>query len=147
LVAALALGCKNDELIDRTVARDTPVPIVRVTARVPLPDRYLFAASLTLPMAECSWVVSVQAAEPDMTGTREAIALDSFLREQGPTGEQDKPSADESLQEWMARFDPYQSRWDGLVDDPLTTVRKHITQVEQSLALRPEVLGQAPFEG
>jgi hypothetical protein len=136
------------KLIDVAVARDTPVPIVRTIVRLPLPDRYVYAASLTLPLAECSWVVSVQAAEPGMTGIREAIALDSFLRGQGPAGEQhEKPSADESLEETMARFDPYQPRWDGLVDDPLTTVRKHITQVEQSLALRPEVLDQAPFQG
>jgi hypothetical protein len=107
----------------------------------------LFSAALTLPLAECSWVVSVQAAEPDTIGIREAIALDAFLRGQGAAGEpQDKRSA-ESLEETMVRFDPYQSRWDGLVDDPLTNVRTHITAVEQSLALRPEVCDQSPFHG
>ena len=47
----------------------------------------------------------------------------------------------------MASFDPYQPRWDGLVDDPLTIVRKHITLVEHSMALRPEVFDQTPFHG
>jgi len=139
---------RTTKLIDLAVARDTPIPVVRVIMRVPLPDRYAFVASLTLSLADCSWVVSVQAVEPDMTGLREAIALDSLLRGQGSAAEQhDKRSADESLEEAMASFDPYEPRWDGDVNDPLTTVRKHVALVEQSLTFRPEVLDQVPFDG
>ena len=142
--ARMPSDARTTKLIDLTVARDTPVPIVCVIMRVPLPDRHLFAASLTLPLAECSWVVSVQAAEPDMTGIREAIALDSFLRGQGPAGEQhDKPSADESLQETMAGFEPYQSRWDGLVRRPTN----HSPKAHHARGAKPRTPTRSPRPG
>ena len=61
---------RTTKVIELAVVWGTSLPIVRVVLRVPLPDRYAFVASLTLPLAECSWVVKVQAVDPDTTGAR-----------------------------------------------------------------------------
>jgi hypothetical protein len=139
---------RTTRVIELAVSRGATLPIVRSIVRIPVFDHYAFVAALTLPLAECSWVVRLQTAEMDVTGVREAIALDFFLRGEAPSGRQTSQAPVEgTLEEVTAGFDPYQPCWDGPTDDPLTIARRHITTVEQSLVFRPEVFDQPPFHG
>jgi hypothetical protein len=111
-------------------------PIVRLVVRLPLPDRYLFVGSLTIPLAECSWVVKLQAVEGSMTGLREAFAADRALEELGV----------QSFQELRGIFDPYDRRWDDIAPgDPLTAVRHCLDRLETSLQFTSEFSTQKPF--
>jgi hypothetical protein len=133
-------GDRTRKVIEVVVAREGSVPIVRTIVRLPLPDRYLYSGSLTMPLAECSWVIQVQAPESGETGIREAVAFAQFLNEgNAPAAGQDSPA------DLMAGFDAYDARWDGLIDDPLSAVRRHIDLVEGSLRFAPPVLAAAPF--
>jgi hypothetical protein len=132
---------------------DPRVPIVRTLVRIPLTeedDRKLsFLGSLTLLLADCSWIVQVQARDDGVpveidgkviktTGAREAFAFDRALAESG----------EQSLEEIEAAFDPYDRRWDGIVPgDPLTTVRQHLDRLQESIQCGPEFYDQAPFNG
>ena len=130
---------RTRQIIEVTVERAGPVPIVRSTFRLPLPDRYLYSASLLLPLARCSWVVQVQSPEVDLTGLRESVAMLQFLQESQVAD--DRPSETDP----MAGFEPYDARWDGLVDDPLSAVRRQIGLVERSLVFAPAVLEAPPY--
>jgi hypothetical protein len=88
-------------------------------------------------LAECSWVVKLQANEGDPTGMRETIAMDVALQER----------AGLPLDELMATFDPYDQRWDRITipNDPLLAVRTDLDRIQASLRCRPEFNGQSPF--
>jgi hypothetical protein len=111
-------------------------PVVRVVVRLPLPDRYLFVGSLTIPLAGCSWVVKLQAVEGSITGLREALAADRALKELGI----------QSFQELKGTFDPYDRQWDDIAPgDPLTSVRHYLDRLEASLQFGSEFSAQEPF--
>jgi hypothetical protein len=117
---------------------DPKGPIVRMVVRIPLPDRYGFVGSLTLPLAECSWVVKLQAAEGSMTGLREALAADRALKELGL----------QSFQDLRGNFDPYDRQWDDMAPgDPLSAVRHYLDRLEASLQFGSEFSAQKPFRG
>src|SRR4051794_24884264 len=54
---------RTKKVIEVSVSREAPIPIVRAILRLPQPDHYVYSASLTVPLAECSWDIKVQAAE------------------------------------------------------------------------------------
>ena len=111
-------------------------PVVRVVVRIPVPDRYLFVGSLTIPLAECSWVVKVQAVEGSITGLREALAADRALKEGGL----------HSFQDLEGVFDPYDRQWDDIAPgDPLTAVRHYLDRLEASLQFDSAFSTQKPF--
>ena len=67
---------------------------------------------------------------------REAFAFDTALREG------DEQSTDQIIES----FDPYERRWDDIVPgDPLSLVRGHLDQLQASLECRPEFYEQPPF--
>lgn len=120
------------------IESDPTLPVVRTLFRLPLPDRYTFIGSLTVPLAECNWVIRLQAFEGSLTGVREALAFNQAHREHG----------DGSFEELLGSFDPYDRRWDGIVPgDPLTTVRKYLDRVQASVQCRPEFYDRTPFHG
>jgi hypothetical protein len=113
-------------------------PVVRVVIRLPVPDRYLFVGSLTIPLADCSWVVKLQAVEGSITGLREALAADRALKELGL----------QSFQELRGIFDPYDRQWDDMAPgDPLSAVRHYLDRLEASLQFGSEFSAQKPFRG
>jgi hypothetical protein len=92
-------------------------------------------------------VVQVQAAEQEITGLREAVALQAFLTSEVGQERLKGASATEEddLGGLMTGFDAYEERWDGLVDDPLSTVRRHADRIERSLVFAAPVLEATPF--
>ncbi len=140
-------GDRTRKIIDVAVNHEKSVPIVRSIARLPFPDRYVYSASFIVPLAACSWVVQVQAAEEEITGLREAVALQAFLTSEEGQERLKGPSAsdEDEVGGLMTGFDAYEERWDGLVDDPLTRVRRHADRIERSLAFTEPVLEATPF--
>lgn len=121
---------------------DLRIPTVRVLLRLPLPEegdrRHGFLGSLTIPLAECSWVVKVLAVEGHTTGLRESTAFVTANKEGAKNGQ--------SHDEIMATFNPYDRRWDTIVPgDPLSAVRDHLDRLQTSLQCRPEFYDQTPF--
>lgn len=119
------------------VTVDPNGPVVRTLFRLPFRDRYLFVGSLTVPLAKCSWVVKLQAAEGPMTGVRESIAAVRALEK----------SRLQSFQELEGIFDPYDREWDDIApSDPLTAVRHYLDRIETSLQFGSEFFIQKPFQ-
>ena len=90
---------RTPRLLHIAVHHETPVPVVLTLIRVVAPGerRYSFVGSITLPLAECSWVVKVQSSEGGTTGVRETLAGARFRRQ----------NPDLSIGEMRSRFDPY----------------------------------------
>jgi hypothetical protein len=130
---------RTARLLDLAVHRETPVPAVSTLIRGAMPDvhRYVFIGALTLPLAECSWVIKAQSAEGTITGVRETLAFARFSREQR--------LSNQSIEGLMSVFDPYDEQWDSDLDDPLTSVRQSMKVVLASLEVDPEVRQAAPF--
>lgn len=140
---------EGDERISRViecaVSSNHGVPIVRVLLRLPMDDRphgYCFIGALTIPLADCFWVVKLQADELHMTGYRETLARTSWLREH-----RQELSWDESTVDAIMAVDIDAPEYDTGIDEPLTAARTLLTQIEQSIRLQPEVFEQTPFHG
>jgi hypothetical protein len=122
------------------VESDRRVPFVRELLRLPLSaigGRGVgFFGAVTVPLAECSWHIGLQAREGHITGMREAIVLDRAWQERG----------EQSFDQVFESCDPYDRRWDDIVPgDPLTVVRSHLDRLQASLECRPEFYEHAPF--
>jgi hypothetical protein len=128
---------RTPRLLHIAVHHETPVPVVLTLIRVVVPGdrRYSFVGSITLPLAECSWVVKVQSSEGGTTGVRETLAGARFRR----------ANPDLSIEEMRSRFDPYDAHWDSDESDPLTLVRRSTDRLLASLEVDPEVRKAQPF--
>jgi hypothetical protein len=120
---------------------DQRVPVVRELIRLPLSlvsDSGIgFGGALTVPLADCSWYIGLQAREGGITGIREAVAFDRAVQERG----------ERSTDEIFESFDPYDRRWDDIVPDPLSAVRSHLDRLQASIECGPEFYEQTPFSG
>lgn len=126
-------------VVQITVHRETPVPVVCALIRLPDDHRYTFVGAITVLLAECSWVIKVQSSEGPVTGLREAAAFDRFLEEH--------PMPRASVEGLASHFDPYEAHWDSDHSDPLTLVRQSANKVLASLEVDPEVRRRTPFPG
>jgi hypothetical protein len=135
-LVGLATARREPRIIELDVQQNGVVPIVRLLLRVPLEDRYAFVGSLTMPVAEASWVVKVMAREGPITGVREAVAFARYSAEHP-----DRSPGSVHVED----FDPYDARWDSDATDPLTAVRTHLRRIQETVTVRPEVEHEAPF--
>jgi hypothetical protein len=124
-------------LLHVSVHHETPLPVVFTLIRVPDDRRYAFVGAITLPLAECSWVIKVQSSEGSTTGIRETLAGARF-RKQYSTPES-------SIEHLASHFDPYDAQWDLDENDPLTLVRQSTNKVLASLEVDAEVRRATPF--
>ena len=128
-------------LLHLAVHREAPVPAVRtlileVLAEEGRHPRHIFIGAITLPLAECSWVIKTQAVEGQMTGVRESVAFARYSKERPELSFEDRVSS----------FDPYDAQWDLDEElDPLTSVRKSMDRVYASLEWDPAVLSAPRF--
>jgi hypothetical protein len=140
LADQLEIDGRTARLLAVAVHRETPVPSISTLIRGVAPDgdRYFFIGAITLPLAECSWVIKAQSGEAGMTGVRESLAFVRFSKEQRLAGQ--------SIEEIRSIFDPYDEQWDtDQYDEPLTSVRQSLKRIFASLEVDPEVLQAAPF--
>ena len=122
-----------------TVRRDTPLPAVCTLTQVRSPGDhgYAYVGVITLVLAECWWAIKVQCSEGNVTGMREAVALDRLLQEH--------TESEQSIEELTSKFDPYDEQWDSELLDSLTVVRRSMYRVLTSLEVDPAVRQAAPF--
>ena len=130
---------RSPRLLHLAVHRETPVPVVETLIRIPgLGDHgYGFVGAVTVPLADCSWVVKVESYEVGSTGVRVTLAGARFRREhRGP---------ESSIEELAHDFDPYDAQWDLDENDPLTSVRQSTNKLLVSLEVDPEVRQATSF--
>ncbi|KAB8146028.1 hypothetical protein F8S13_02820 [Chloroflexia bacterium SDU3-3] len=102
-----------------------------------MPGNY-YGGGLFMPFRDCEYVVHVICREGQLTGLREAVALDTVLAEH-----QGAPLPD--LMEQARRL-AYDERYDEqFPDHALSRWRRHLRAIEQSLALDAEARQLAPF--
>lgn len=119
------------------------------------PTGMTYLGSITLPFRDFSFVLKVQCAEQGATGFREAVVLDQLISSGEVT-----VSSDGKIQGWMK--DPYDSSIEAPLmrnqseaceydnqfpDHPLSRARNVLNHIEKTLAIAPEVLSSASFEG
>ena len=112
------------------------------------PKGVVYLGSLTIPFRDRSYVIKLQALELGMTGVRDAVILDRYLRE-----------GNVNLDNWSA--DPYNStytkgtlmnkseapKYDAEFEDhPLTRVRKYLSEIEDNIVFKPEMEKLTKFE-
>jgi hypothetical protein len=134
-------------LIEATVAEVDGQSAVRQLLKVRLPGReagLAFLGSYTVPKAECSAVVKVQAAEGATTGVREAFVLDRV----GVDGfYQPHPYAPD-LAEGLPYHVADAPEWDRTFPEhPLTWVRAEVDRIVQTVRFHPDFRSLPPFPG
>ena len=112
------------------------------------PKGVVYLASLTVPFRDRSYVIKLQALELGMTGVRDAVILDRYLRE-----------GNVNVDNWSA--DPYNSKYTKgsrmnkseaikydaeFEDHPLSQVRKYISEIERDIIFKPEMEKLTKFE-
>jgi len=116
------------------------------------PTGLVFIGSYTLPFANESYVLKIQATETGITGIREAaiIAMEPHFEIDEETGkiagwEQDPYDPSYRGTFMMNRADDrrYDERFP---DHPLSLVRKHLRELRSSLTIAKEIQDSAPFQ-
>ena len=112
------------------------------------PKGVVYLGSLTIPFRDRSYVIKLQALELGMTGVRDAVILDRYLRE-----------GKVNVDNWSA--DPYNStytkgtlmnkseapKYDAEFEDhPLTRIRKYLSEIEENIVFKPELVKLNRFE-
>jgi hypothetical protein len=117
-----------------------------------------YVASLTLPFAECSFVLKVQCPEHGVTGMRDSVVLGEVMSKM-------KFTTQEELQRWMDEKwfqDPYDPAVRSPVsrnqsedplhdarfpDHPLSRARRYLASLASTLRISPALLQARPFTG
>lgn len=124
-------------------------PAIKTIFKIPQqPKGVVYLGSLTIPFRDRSYVIKIQALELGMTGVRDSVILDRFLRE-----------GNVNIDNWSA--DPYNSTYTKgtrmnkseapeydveFEDHPLTRVRKYISEIEENIVFKPELEKLTKFE-
>jgi hypothetical protein len=100
------------------------------------PSGMTYVGSVTIPLANCSYVLKVQCEEHGITGLRETFLLDKKLREGG--------TVEAALEEIGRSADAPEH--DALFPDhPLARARKHLGFIASALYVDPRLLSVTPF--
>lgn len=136
-------------LVEAFVVTLDGAPALLQVVKIPLPNRQgqAFIASVTVPRATSSAVLTLVAAEGQMTGGREAMVLADVIQQTGgpdafyaphPYAPQTQPKLP-----WHRADDP---RFDErMPDHPLSRARRWLRHVLATARLDPEFAGQPPF--
>ena len=95
-----------------------------------------FSALIFVLFSECFWLFGIEIEANELVGAREGAVAGVVIdqRASGVLGN--------------SRFDPYDSKWDGLIpleDDPLTRIRILVQELRQSIQLDESLLDLATF--
>ncbi|MFF3320546.1 hypothetical protein ACFYV5_34325 [Streptomyces sp. NPDC003035] len=132
-------------LIEASVKSLGELPALRQILKLPLPGQpsgQVFIGSYTVPRAECSTVVKIQAPERGMTGMREAMVMaqvgpDAFYRAHPYA-----PEVRDGLPFHAADHERYDAQFP---DHPLTRVRGVLGALATSVAVAPEFAALPSF--
>ncbi|MFD0142689.1 MULTISPECIES: hypothetical protein [unclassified Streptomyces] len=134
-------------LIEASVKSLGGLPALRQILKLPMPGQahgQVFIGSFTVPRAECSTVVKIQAPERGTTGMREAMVMaqvgpDAFFRAH--------PYAPE-VQGGLPFHAADHARYDAeFPDHPLTRVRNVLGALAEAAGVAPDFAALAPFTG
>jgi hypothetical protein len=134
-------------LVEADVVRFGPVPALRQVIKMPQPDRaagQAFLGSYTLPRADCTAVVKIQALEQGTTGVREAKVLIELGPERYFMVHPYASDLRQGLPFHWADAPHYDAHFP---DHPLTRVRDTLAQLAVSLRVSPDFAALPPFTG
>ncbi|MFI2371317.1 hypothetical protein [Streptomyces sp. NPDC018833] len=125
-------------LIEASVKTLGALPALRQILKLPLPGQpsgQAFIGSFTIPRADCSTVVKIQAAERGTTGMREAMVM----AEVGPADYfRPHPYAPE-VQGGLPFHAADHAQWDArFPDHPLSRVRRGLAALAEGVEVAPE---------
>ncbi|MCX4825016.1 hypothetical protein OG883_35190 [Streptomyces sp. NBC_01142] len=132
-------------LIEASVKSLGRLPALKQILKLPLPGQpsgQAFIGSFTVPRANCSTVVKIQAPERGMTGMREAMVMaqvghDKYFRPHpyAPEVQGGLPFHAADHAQWDAQFP----------DHPLTRVRRALDSLAEVVQVTPEFAALPPF--
>jgi hypothetical protein len=132
-------------LIEASVKPLGQLPALRQILKLPLPGQpsgQAFIGSFTVPRAQCSTVVKIQAPERGMTGMREAMVMaqvghDNYFRPHpyAPDVQGGLPFHAADHAQWDAQFP----------DHPLSRVRRALAALAEAVQVAPEFAALPPF--
>ncbi|MBM9622958.1 hypothetical protein ACFU9F_20905 [Streptomyces zhihengii] len=134
-------------LIEASVKPLGGLPALRQILKLPLPGQahgQVFIGSFTVPRAECSTVVKIQAPERGTTGMREAMVMARV----GP-GDYFRPHPyAPGLQGGLPFHEADHARWDEqFPDHPLSRVRRVLAELAATVRVEPPFAALPPFAG
>ena len=124
-------------LIEFGVRHAVPLPVVRAVIRIPVGGGLAFPG-LVDPAPRIVQLGHQDSRVPD--GPVNGSPRGTCSR---PLAEGARPTRTASTR--LDDFDPYDVRWDGRFDDPLSGVRTRLGEIESTIAFGPELEGQPPF--
>lgn len=132
-------------LIEASVKSLGQLPALKQILKLPLPGQpsgQAFIGSFTVPRANCSTVIKIQAPERGMTGMREAMVMaqvghDKYFRPHpyAPEVQGGLPFHAADHVQWDAQFP----------DHPLSRVRRTLDALSGAVQVVPEFAALAPF--
>ncbi|GAA2839436.1 hypothetical protein GCM10010441_74800 [Kitasatospora paracochleata] len=133
-------------LIEAVVGELDGVPAVRQLVKIPLPGRsgQAFIGSWTIPRAECSTVLKIQAGEGRMSGLREAMVADQVGYDDYFRPHPYAPELRGGLPYHVADHPEWDDRFP---DHPLTLVRATLERLTPTVRLAGGFKALPPFPG
>jgi hypothetical protein len=144
---ALMAAQQGATLVEADVVEIGGLPALRQVLKVRLPDQptgQAFLGSFTIPRANCSAVLRVQAAEGQPTGIREALVLGQVGPEAFFQPHPHVPDVNLPLPFHIADDPAYDAQFPR---HPLSCVRRVMAQLAQQTGLQPVFTAQPPFTG
>ena len=145
----------NGGIVEVELIEIQQIPVIRTIFKIPQqPTGITYLGSLTIPFKQASYVVKLQAPEIAMTGMRESIILDQWLKEQPHNGTE----GTDALEGWAQ--DPYDADWkEGtrytiaehrkydlkFPTHPLSLTRKLLAELEQELKFNERMMKAERF--
>jgi hypothetical protein len=142
---ALTAARQGATLIEADAVEIGGLAALRQIVKVKLPDQPVgqaFLGSFTIPRANCSAVLRVQAAEGQPTGIREAMVLDQVGPEAFFKLHPHVPDIKLPLPFHVADDPAYDAQFPS---HPLSRVRRVMAQLAQQTGLQPAFSAQPPF--
>ena len=127
---------------------------IRTIFKIRQPSSMAYLGSLTLPFRDFSYVIKIQCTDQGVSGTREAIVLDTLLKSgavtldesgqmQGWTCDRDEQSTTGALARNKSESDEYDAQFP---NHPLSRIRQVLMHVQRTLKAHDDLKHEAEFK-